>query len=431
MHFSRRTHTQRLWHILKPLGQQARRLSLNFAKYSRRHSEEFNIIMQKNWILLRGFFVRQRTLGLRNGMPPIKFTLSEAAGHGAFVAVALSYSEKDVLNLRMYACSGIVLNILFQYYRSVPLWIPLRWNVLFLAINTSMIFVSLRENFVAEYIPKDHLPLYEGVFKGQGLSKVDFQRLMEKGVRMRVEKGHNLFAKGGERKTFYMVQHGKLHVLQEGGLIATVAEGQVVGETRFFEWKQRFWAAKQRMEVVTAASTLVSGALAVGGMGDSAGGGSDTNSAATAQAGPVGKSDVVAVTPCVLYAWSFVDLEELLAAEPRIAIVVERLISNDLNKKILQSNKTSSKYRYVLQGALLGGDRGIFKANRQALQQYRLQNNISDDEHAEMLRELGWSVERFDTAGLAPVPVPYTVPVMAARPVDGAEKQQAALTRQL
>lgn len=73
------------------------------------------------------------------------FTLAQAAGHGSFVMLALSYLESDFLNLRLYAVSGVCLSILFQYYREIPLWLPISWNCLFLGINYVMIALLYKE----------------------------------------------------------------------------------------------------------------------------------------------------------------------------------------------------------------------------------------------------------------------------------------------
>ena len=101
------------------------------------------------------------------------------AGHGSFFFLALSYLENDFLNLRLFALSGqissviififititsiiifflslywnlyvlclytgISLSIIFQYYRERPLWIPIKWNALFLLINTVMAMFILK-----------------------------------------------------------------------------------------------------------------------------------------------------------------------------------------------------------------------------------------------------------------------------------------------
>ena len=120
------------------------------------------------------------------------FNLSELAGHGSFVFLALSYMESDFLNLRLYALSGITLSILFQYYREIPLWIPIRWNALFLLINTVMIGLLIKKQSDAANMTEDQKQLYEQCFKNKGMSQVDFFHLISMAKRMEAKKGTKL-----------------------------------------------------------------------------------------------------------------------------------------------------------------------------------------------------------------------------------------------
>lgn len=54
-----------------------------------------------------------------------------------------------------YAASGIGLSILFQFYRAQPLWIPIGWNGLFLAINVTMIGLLLKDKNFADTLDDD------------------------------------------------------------------------------------------------------------------------------------------------------------------------------------------------------------------------------------------------------------------------------------
>lgn len=109
--------------------------------------ESFKFFLQRQKLLAKSAMVQRKMLVFRTpgfisrAREPYYFNynLSDLCGHGSFVCLALSYLESDFLSLRMYAMSGITLSILFQYYREKPLWIPIRWNSLFLLINAVMI----------------------------------------------------------------------------------------------------------------------------------------------------------------------------------------------------------------------------------------------------------------------------------------------------
>lgn len=53
--------------------------------------------------------------------------------------------------------SGSTLNIMFNLFRVVgpPVWIPIKWNAGFLALNALMVILMLRERQEAEELGKD------------------------------------------------------------------------------------------------------------------------------------------------------------------------------------------------------------------------------------------------------------------------------------
>ena len=140
---------------------------------------------QKMTLRLRGTFdtlsvemVKQRTIIFRapyfrsadrsSEQWKFSFTLSNLAGHGSFLLLALSYLEKDFLQLRLFAASGMSLSIIFQYYREKPLWIPIRWNFLFLLINATMVASLLKESVDADHMSPDEKVLYKTFFERRG-----------------------------------------------------------------------------------------------------------------------------------------------------------------------------------------------------------------------------------------------------------------------
>ena len=77
--------------------------------YSYNRHETIIGILQKQKILLRGAMIKKRTtnfLFLNNFLPTYSYSYSELAGHGAFISMALSYSETDFMMLRAYASTG-------------------------------------------------------------------------------------------------------------------------------------------------------------------------------------------------------------------------------------------------------------------------------------------------------------------------------------
>lgn len=66
---------------------------------------------------------------------------------------------------RVLVLSGSTLNILFNLFRVVgpPVWIPIKWNMGFLALNALMILLLTRERGEAEELGKDPEQVGEGI----------------------------------------------------------------------------------------------------------------------------------------------------------------------------------------------------------------------------------------------------------------------------
>jgi hypothetical protein len=126
-------------------------------------------------------------------------SLSELAGHSSFLCVTFAYVNSDILVLRYLVMGGISLAIIFQFYRPAPLWVPIRWNILLLAINTAMITALLIERNKANRMPPEWKVLFEiAHFEKRGFSKVEFCRLFELGKKVRLQAGERLAHDGRE-----------------------------------------------------------------------------------------------------------------------------------------------------------------------------------------------------------------------------------------
>ena len=105
-------------------------------------------------------------------------SLSILAGHSAFVLTGLGYLTSDILILRLWACGGISLSMLFQYYRPQPLKIPIVWNSLFLGINVVWATLLYQERQEAKSLGDELESVYvAGEFEKRRVSRVDFKRL--------------------------------------------------------------------------------------------------------------------------------------------------------------------------------------------------------------------------------------------------------------
>ena len=71
----------------------------------------------------------------------------EWPGHAAFILTGLSFASPSELSLRVLATCSCSLACLFNFYHPVgkPLWLPLRWNGLYLGLNAFYAGLLIRE----------------------------------------------------------------------------------------------------------------------------------------------------------------------------------------------------------------------------------------------------------------------------------------------
>jgi CRP-like cAMP-binding protein len=298
--------------------------------------EETKLYLLKKKLLFRGEMVKLRLLKISipeesiiAGMPKRTYTfvyqLSNLAGHGAFIFLAVSYMESDFINLRMYALSGITLSMIFQYYREKPLWIPLRWNSFFFVINTIMIAALVKEANDAANIPEDQKQLYTAIFERRGMKLVDFLHLMALAEKRILHAGDKVITAGQRNNRVFLVHSGRLSVRRGGNLISKLGENQFAGEMAFLRWQ-----GKREDDDPRHAE------------------------------GELSTADVTCLEDCIVYSWDFTDLHQLLIREPTVGLTFEGSISSDMNHKLLatsaQDLSPTTQYKQLLSGALMDGE---------------------------------------------------------------------------
>lgn len=352
-----------------------------------------------------------------NNLDSFTFTLSNVAGHGAFLFLAISYMESEFLELRLYAISGLALSIIFQYYREKPLWIPIRWNFLFLIINLGMVGLIIKDENDAKEIPGEQKELFDTVFQAKGMKPVDFLHLMSIARRETFKKGEKVMVQGEYHDTLHLVQSGSFIVCRSKyrgvrSIVGRIEKHQFVGSMAFVNWEGEnssreitrrnkvmelqslytldhpndfLWNifsaqtnATDELHVLTAAST-----------------GTGTGAYSDSSRGFKSSADAVCVEDCVAYSWTFSELHDLLSMEPRLGVAFELTVSSDLNKKMVTTWIEEPKmiYREVLGAVVIDGE--ITNKKKDLLRQYRLDYGISDEEHSKCISDLGWTAHDF------------------------------------
>jgi hypothetical protein len=126
-------------------------------------------------------------------------SFSELAVNVGFLCATAAYLSTDVLMLRGLAMSGMTLGIISQYYRTTPLWSPVRWNFWLLAINGVMVSKLLLDRHRANSMPHELEELFrEAHFEKRGVSRVEFCKLFRMGKEVRYKTG-DVLARHGQK----------------------------------------------------------------------------------------------------------------------------------------------------------------------------------------------------------------------------------------
>lgn len=114
-------------------------------------------------------------------LPLLNLSVSEAFGHCAFATSALAYLDPDILNLRLLSVGSGCATLVFTYFHPIgtPLWLPFGWNLAFVLINSGHAHQILSERREAMRLPPQALDLWRAVFAHQGVSAVDFAKLLQ------------------------------------------------------------------------------------------------------------------------------------------------------------------------------------------------------------------------------------------------------------
>ena len=182
---------------------------------------------------LQQSLLRPRSLPLPRYLTPrhYTYTLSETFGHASFVLMAISYSTSDFLQLRLLAVLGSTSMVLFTYFHphGRVLWLPLKWNLLFVGINLYRIgkvyyYRYCASNKVSESMKK---------FRQEHLSTIDpidYYKLLQLATVETFEEGTMVMQQGQANPYVRIVLEGELQVLRDGTLTYVLEEGMFVSE---------------------------------------------------------------------------------------------------------------------------------------------------------------------------------------------------------
>ena len=122
----------------------------------------------------------------------------------------------SLTRLLSVASGGATLVFTFFHPVGRPLWLPFGWNCLFMLINSGHIYRILVEQREADHLPPQALELWNAVFKHQGVSAVDFAKLLQAGTWTTLRKGATLQEEGQPSASVFLLVSGGADVAVGG-----------------------------------------------------------------------------------------------------------------------------------------------------------------------------------------------------------------------
>ncbi|MEL0018771.1 MAG: cyclic nucleotide-binding domain-containing protein [Rickettsiales bacterium] len=163
----------------------------------------------------------------------MSLTLIEFIGHLAFFLTAVSFYLKDMLLLRFLAVVSAVVGIAYNYFIDVgPLWLPIFWLGVFLAINVWRIVGILTERYSIKF-SEDETELYETIFRN--FAAVEFMKLIRIAEWRDAPAGEIFAHEGQPVDGLRLLFSGEVAVGRDGREIGRARDGALIGEMSFIQ----------------------------------------------------------------------------------------------------------------------------------------------------------------------------------------------------
>lgn len=281
---------------------------------------------------------------------------SKAIGFGRYVLLTVQWCMDDVLLLRCFGVACASSMAVFLFCQPVPLMVPVRFNLLFIAINAYHIGKILMHRRDLKLDEVEQM-LWDAGFS-EFLTKVELRELLAQGKRYSAEEGM-VVAKAGMpvlQKVIALAKGGIVQ-MQGGKAIASIAPGDFWGEFQLVE-RARNTGVKHKVTTVFSKNSIA-------------------------------------------VEWDAAELNEYLSSKPALKNKLQELFAEGLNWKfdrlLCSCNTDAAERAYVdiLRGILCSEHASIGETEMAFLNHVRQVNDIQHDCHLGALAELGYSEKEF------------------------------------
>ena len=161
--------------------------------------------------------------------------IATIAGHLAFGLIAFSFLVKDILYLRLVSILASLFSVFYNWVIPVePMWIPIGWNFVFVALNLYHIAVIMYEKRPVHMSTKEK-ELYETMFRG--LSPVEFLKITKIAQWKEFKSPLPIITQGKPVNDLILIYNGMVDILVNDNKVAELKDGQFVGEMSFLTEK--------------------------------------------------------------------------------------------------------------------------------------------------------------------------------------------------
>jgi len=156
--------------------------------------------------------------------------VSELFGHLSFVLLAFSYTLSDLLPLRVLAVSSSTAMTFFAYFHPHGriLYLPFRWNCLFIVINVAQIVKILAEDMRAYMLDEGSKQLWRDHL--QAMDLIDFAKLLTICSQVTYKKNEVMFEQGEKNDYMFLVIEGEIACQVDGVQTYSLNGGNFVAE---------------------------------------------------------------------------------------------------------------------------------------------------------------------------------------------------------
>ena len=295
--------------------------------------------------------------------------------------------------------SGAMLLFTYFHPHGRVLWLPLKWNLLFITLNSYRIGRVLFQRYMADQLGEEWKN-----FREQHLSvldSVDFYKLISIATEETYEEGEVVMIQGTANPKVRIVIEGELEVLRDGTLTYVLEKGNFVSESGL------------HAGLLLSGSMEACGSIVVGPPFDYPSG-EKKQQQNNHHDNNVQKKESSRRNKVRVLTWDRTELVQLLEADKGLRNSLKAALSWDIVRKLKtqrhmlvegrvkdptswtkkREDQGISRYAAILQNMLRLPPEEV-QAMSQELNKYRLIHHIDDADHERALAKCGWTKEEF------------------------------------